>query len=134
MALWIGKIHRDASSCRLTTAKNTVGQPWLSAVGELVGLPWRKARYSSLGSGPPQRETPIREIRGVAEAATLPELTATSLPITYIPITIVHYYHSSPSSYISTRIDDFESEWKLKWKCNYILVASIRCYVDIVFP
>ncbi|KAF7409895.1 hypothetical protein HZH68_004276 [Vespula germanica] len=51
-----------------------IRQPWLSAVGELVGLPWRKARYSSLGSGPPQRETPIREIRGVAEAATLPEV------------------------------------------------------------
>ncbi|KAL2739709.1 Cohesin loading complex subunit A [Vespula maculifrons] len=59
---------------RVRLAKNTVGQPWLSAVGELVGLPWRKARYSSLGSGPPQRETPIREIRGVAEAATLPEV------------------------------------------------------------
>ncbi|KAF7405138.1 hypothetical protein HZH66_004044 [Vespula vulgaris] len=67
----------DARAARMSgTSVDRVrlGQPWLSAVGELVGLPWRKARYSSLGSGPPQRETPIREIRGVAEAATLPEV------------------------------------------------------------
>lgn len=58
---------------RKKNKQHTVGQPWLSAVGELVGLPWRTPRYS-LDSGPPQRETPIREIRGVAEAAAVPEV------------------------------------------------------------
>ncbi|KAG7189804.1 hypothetical protein KM043_017464 [Ampulex compressa] len=53
--------------------ERTVGQLRLSAVGELVGLPWRRPGYS-LGSGPPQRETPIREIRGVAEPAAVPEV------------------------------------------------------------
>lgn len=31
------------------------------------------------------------------------------------------------------QINDFEFQCNLKWKCNYILITSIRCTVDIVY-